>query len=252
MQDHRARRVGILAPFRWLAHAYGDLLRAPGTSLALGLFFALCGAQLSGYLLMTNRGGWLPAVSAGFLLLAPVLATGFYALGRALAQSERPMLSTVFAPKVKSPAQLAFLFVLLGGLFVFWIFTADALAIFVGSKVSTGLDGFLDYVSTSREGANFALVGTVLGGVLAAIAFLLSAVTAPMLVDKETGVLTAIRFTSSAILRNPGAMLLWGLLITVITAIGIATVFLWFVLVFPIIGLATWRAYRDLLPESEH
>lgn len=255
MFEFGARNVPISAPVSWLALAIRDLYAAAGPCIIYGALFAGIGLGFSGWFLAAERGAWIPAISSGFLLLAPVLSVGLYAAGRAITDGKPVTLATLFKPTIKSPTQMAFLLLLLFGLFLLWLSFADAMSIVVGSRARSGLDVFLDYLSGSPEGVNFAIVGIVFGGMLALVAFGLAAVSAPLLMDRSTDVLTAVRFSLSAIGKNPLEMLIWGVLVTALTVFGLVTYFLWFVLIFPWIGLATWRAYLDLVPRtvaSEH
>jgi uncharacterized membrane protein len=50
-----------------------------------------------------------------------------------------------------------------------------------------------------------------------------------------------------AVIANPGAMLFWAGLIVVFTAMAMVPFFLGLALVIPLVGHATWHAYRDLV-----
>ncbi len=77
--------------------------------------------------------------------------------------------------------------------------------------------------------------------------FVFGVVTAPMLLDREVDVVTAALTSLRACLANPGATLVWAVLIALLTAIGFATLMLGMVIVFPLLGHASWHAYRDLV-----
>jgi uncharacterized membrane protein len=94
----------------------------------------------------------------------------------------------------------------------------------------------------------FLIVGTGAGAVLAATAFAISAVSIPMLVDRpELTAMEAIATSVRAVLTNPGAMVFWAGLIVVFTAMAMVPFFLGLALVIPLVGHATWHAYRDLV-----
>ena len=77
--------------------------------------------------------------------------------------------------------------------------------------------------------------------------FVVSAVAIPLILDKDADFITAMQKSYRAVTRNPGPMALWALTIAVLTALGIATGFLGFVVLFPVLGYATWHSYRALL-----
>ncbi len=78
--------VGLGRPFTWLAGGWRDLWRRPAASLFYGLAVALCGGAI---LLTTARLPYLfTAAVSGFLLVAPLLATGLYDLSRGYERGE--------------------------------------------------------------------------------------------------------------------------------------------------------------------
>ena len=84
------------------------------------------------------------------------------------------------------------------------------------------------------------------GGVFAAIVFVISAVSIPMLLDRNGDIYTAMATSFLAVTRNPAAMLVWAALIVTLTALGFATALFGLIVIFPILGHATWHAYREL------
>ena len=91
---------------------------------------------------------------------------------------------------------------------------------------------------------SFVAVYTVVGGVFAALVFSTSVVSIPMILDRDTDALTAGITSMRVVVENPGVMLLWGALITLIVAVS-----LWFwgvglLLAGPVLGFASWHAYR--------
>src|SRR5580765_8020651 len=79
-------QVAPTAPFGWLARGVGDLRRAPFTSMAYGLVFALMGWTIA--FVFRHAYEYTSALSAGFLLLGPFLATGLYDISRRLERGE--------------------------------------------------------------------------------------------------------------------------------------------------------------------
>ena len=66
--------------------------------------------------------------------------------------------------------------------------------------------------------------------------------------DRDTDAFTAIATGIKAVKKNPGAMLLWAWLIAIFTAAGVGTLFIGLALIFPLLGHATWHAYREIAP----
>jgi uncharacterized membrane protein len=113
---------------------------------------------------------------------------------------------------------------------------------------SPSLDNFFTKVFLSEAGFNFALASLVVGFLIAWCAYAISVITVPMLIDRKVDGFTAIRFSIKSVLGNMPAMMLWAGLIVFIVGLGMATFYLGLVIALPLIGHASWHAYRDLVP----
>ena len=84
------------------------------------------------------------------------------------------------------------------------------------------------------------------GAVLAGFAYATSVVALPMLLDRHgMDPISAMIVSVNLLRKNPLPLLLWAAIIVGLTAVGF---FLWFVglaIAVPLIGHATWHAYRD-------
>ena len=92
-----------------------------------------------------------------------------------------------------------------------------------------------------------ALGYVVCGGVLAAIVFGVSVVAVPLIIDRHASASEAMRASLRATLANLPAMVIWAAIIVAVTAIGFITLLVGMVVVAPLLGYATWHAYRDLI-----
>ncbi len=85
------------------------------------------------------------------------------------------------------------------------------------------------------------------GGALAALVFVLSVVAVPLIIDREsTTTGEAMSASLSACMQNLPAAIVWAALITALVAVGFATMLIGMLVIFPLLGHATWHAYRDL------
>jgi uncharacterized membrane protein len=97
-------------------------------------------------------------------------------------------------------------------------------------------------------GLVFLAAAAIIGGAFAATAFLFCAISLPMMLDRPgTDFFTSALVSMQAVLRNPRAMALWAAIIAVTTIAGIATFFVGLIIVMPLIGHASWHAYRALI-----
>jgi uncharacterized membrane protein len=96
----------------------------------------------------------------------------------------------------------------------------------------------------------FFSIGSAIGSVFALLAFAVSAFSLPMLVDRRTDAVTAVVTSINAVLRNKRVMLLWAMIIAVSVILGFATALVGLAITMPVIGHATWHAYRETIDAS--
>jgi uncharacterized membrane protein len=244
------RRVPASASLGWLRRSLGDLRRAWATSLAHGVLFAGLG-----WLLVTH--GWSDShfaitFTSGFLMLAPLLAICFYAISRSLERGEAvASLSRPFHLLRDNFWPLGMFAIMLALLFSMWErVTAIMVALTLKADVYAG-DSFSYSESILRDPNHLPVVigFFAVGGLFALIAFVLSAVSLPMIVDRRSDPITALLTSLSAVRRNPLAMLLWAAIIAGLTLVGFLSGFVGLVFIFPLLGHATWHAYREIVGE---
>ena len=108
---------------------------------------------------------------------------------------------------------------------------------------------FLQQVVLAPDGRLFTLwLG--LGSVLAAPIFASSVVAMPLLLDRRIGVQQAVLTSWLVVVENPIAMAWWAGLILLFTLLGLASLLIGLVVVMPMLGHASWHAYRDLVDAS--
>ncbi len=246
------RTLHLLQPLQWLALAWRDIERAPAVGLAHGAALALFGGAL---LAAAHDRFWLLAGAlSGFLLVAPVLAVGLYAVSRALERGEPAGFMLVLHTWLSwrgQPAhggrhdwRLVRFGLLLAAAGTGWVLTSASLITWLAPQpVQQPLD-FVRHVMLARGGLLFE-AWLVLGGVLAAPVFASSVITLPLLLDRQIGVLQAVLTSWRAVLANPLPLALWAALVMGFTLLGLGSALLGLLLVVPLLGHASWHAYRD-------
>jgi uncharacterized membrane protein len=241
------RRVPPMQPLRWLLLGWRDFTRTPWPGMLHGLLVAAGGLGI----LAVSRGHWsiVSGACSGFVLVGPILATGLYEISRLLARGQRPTLADALTAWRRGTRPLVRLGVLLGVAGTLWVLlSAGLFALFVRVPI-TGPESFLRYAA-STQGDFLFLLWLILGGLGAAIVFAATAVSPPLLlgrvIDLKSALLTSIR----AVGENPLAMAVWALVIMLATALSMATLMAGFVIAIPVLGHATWHAYRDLVDAS--
>ncbi|MDI3512002.1 MAG: hypothetical protein PWQ61_2767, partial [Betaproteobacteria bacterium] len=202
-------------PIQWLRLGWADFQRCP----RIGLFYGLCFFVMGHALLAVFRSSpeYVLALSAGFLLMGPFLCLGLYDASKAMqTHSHRPSLRASLQA---------------------WRPTKGTMAIFAGVLLILEMlwGGFL-------------ITYTVVGGIFATLIFVTSVISIPMIMDRQVDAVSAGLTSIRACLQNPGVMLLWGALITGTILLAMLPVFLGLFIAGPVIGHATWHAYRHIVP----
>lgn len=239
--------VPLLRPLGWLARGWHDIRRCPGPSLLHGLVLALIGAAI--FLLGRQRFWLLAGAFSGFLLVAPILATGLYAISRGLEQGRQPSLRTVVRVWKPRDGRLIVFGILLAFAGTGWVLTSASLITgFAGAPIR-GPQDFLRHVLLNEDSHLFE-IWLALGAVLAAPVFASTVIAVPLLLDRQVGVLGAVFTSWRAVMEYPAPVALWAALIMLLTLFGMATAMLGLIVIIPLLGHASWHAYRDLVDTS--
>ena len=119
------RPLRVLQSLTWLERAWHDVRRTPAASFAHGVALALFGWLI---VAVAGQRFWMLAGAfSGFLLVAPILATGLYAISRALERGEPAGWSTVTAVWLSLDRRLVLFGVLLAAAGTAWVLTSAAL-----------------------------------------------------------------------------------------------------------------------------
>lgn len=245
------RRVPFDAPWNWLAAGWRDMWAMPFVSLVYGILAAAGAGGLIAGLLSFEATSLFMALAGGFLLIGPMLAVGLYEASRRLARGEGVSLGGVVWAWFNARGQLGFLGAILLFVFMVWVQLALLLLmLFLGGAGLPPPSEFMRTLLFTQQGLGLLVVGTIVGGLLAALVFAISALAVPMLMVREIDAISAARASLTAVALNPKPMALWAGLIVVLTGAGFVTLPAGLVVTFPLIGHATWHAYADVFGED--
>jgi uncharacterized membrane protein len=241
-------QVPFDAPWNWLASGWRDMWAVPRVSLAYGVLFALLSLGLTLGLTVAGMQSLVLALAGGFLLIGPIAAVGLYEASRRLETGRSVELGSVVRAGIDAPGQLGFFGAILAFAFFVWLQLAFLLfMLFLGSSGLPAPSEFVPTLLFTLRGLGLLVTGTAAGCILAFAVFAISVISVPLLMTRRADAVTAIASSLAAVVLNPKPMALWAALIAGFMILGIATLYVGLVLAFPLIGHATWHAYRDLV-----
>src|SRR5512134_123686 len=241
----QVRQVEASQPLVWLKRGWSDLKRSAGPSLAYGAWVAAFGFAL---LMVAWRYTYLvPALTGGFLLVAPFVAIVFYSLSQQIERGQKVDGSAAVFAWRRNFGSIALWGLALTLALILWERVAAIIfALFYGGEIRD-LNTLASDVLFSGRYIPLLVAYFGAGGLFALTVFVFGVITAPMLLDRDVDVVTAALTSLRCCLANPGATLVWAALIALLTAVGFATFMLGLVVIFPLLGHASWHAYRDMV-----
>ena len=229
------------APWRWLALGWKDMRAQIGISLFYGVCFWFMAVVLA--LVFRSKPEYVMSIASGCLLIGPFLAMGLYEVSRRREAGLVPDLAsslTCWDTRLRSVGLLVLVLVVLelvwgrASLVVFAVF------------FNTGMPSTTGVVNAVFNPQNweFIAVYLIVGGAFASLVYAIAVVSIPMILDRDTDAISAAITSVQVVFTNPGVMLFWGALITVLIFLALWPWGVGLVLVGPWLGHASWHAYR--------
>lgn len=237
--------VSAGAPFAWLAAGWRDFRAAPGASLFYGIAFVVMGYLLNTF--FASSPHITLALGTGFTLIGPFLALGLYDLSRRRERGGPSQLAASLTAWNSNPGAIGFYALILLLLFAGWARVSVVLVALFYTGSMPGIATFAQHLVFSEENLEFLAIYFGVGAGFALLVFAVSVVSIPLMMDRGTDTVTAMIASFLALTRNFPAMMVWGALIGVMLFAGLATLYLGLAITGPVIGHATWHAYRALV-----
>lgn len=246
------KALPIGSAFGWLREGWRDFVTRPQLSLAYGVAVFFVSLITVGLIFL---GGWsnvlFPALAA-FMILGPVVAVGLYEKSRLLEAGQDVRLRDMVMVGFRPGQQVFFIGAILTLLIVLWMRAAKiTYALFFGWRaIPDDFWSVLEMLFATPYGLAMLATGGVIGALFAALSFAISAVSIPMLLDREIDAVTAMGTSARLVWRSMGAMIVWGAIVLSAFVLSLATGLLGLIVAFPLIGHATWHAYRAVREEA--
>jgi uncharacterized membrane protein len=235
-----SRTIGLDAPLRWLKLGWQDFKSIPLLSLGYGVVMLIITLLIAWVAWTAQSLVVAIALTGGFFFIGPALAIGLYSMSRQLESGVTPMLMRCVREGHKNMGNELVLSLMFLIVFLLWARAASMVHIFFPSYGN----------ATVADLGQFLGIGTLVGAIFAAVVFCVGAFSIPMLLDRTVDAVTAVLSSISAVLNNKVAMAVWGMVIIASVLLGIVTGFIGLVVILPVIGHATWHAYKEVIDAS--
>ncbi len=243
------RRIGIADLRDALRRGIDDFLATPTQLIFLALIYPVVGLAAARIAWGGDMFHLIYPLIVGFALLGPLGAVGLYEISRRREQGfETSWLDALGVLRSRAIASILGLGVVLLAIFLLWLLVAQTIyeAAFPAMRHAS-LGALMRDAIDTPAGQWMILVGNAVGLVFAAVVLAISVVAFPMMLDRGVGLADAIRTSVQAVMANPLAMLLWGLIVLGGFVLGCLPLFVGLAVVMPILGHATWHLYRRLV-----
>jgi uncharacterized membrane protein len=234
-----------------LRAGWRDFLAAPLMGLAVGFLYAAGGWLLLFVLELKEYRGLSFPVVAGFALIGPFVAVILYEISRRREAGERFGWGDVPSMVARTARKQI---IYHGFILMFWLAAWSRVGVMLFAiHFSASVDRFWDLADqlfTTTHGISFLVVGHLFGAFFAGVAFCLSVLAFPFLLDRDADFITAMVLSFKAVIASPVVMFAWGAFIGLMLALASAPIFLGLLVALPVLGHASWHLYRRLVPAS--
>jgi uncharacterized membrane protein len=240
-----ARTIGT-ADLDWALRAgWEDFTTRRGEILLLPVVYPLVGILAAAFAFNRELFPLLFPLAAGFALVGPVAAAGFYELARRRESGEDASWWHFLDPmKGRARGPLLALTAMLAAIFLLWMWAASLIyALTLGTHGELTPSVFLNDLFTTANGWTMILVGNAVGAVFALLTLAVAAFSFPMVVDKAADPMAAVMTSIGVFQKNPVTVAMWGLRVAVILFLAALPLFIGLMVALPVLGYATWHLY---------
>lgn len=238
------RSIPANAPIDWLKRGWKDLLAVRFQSVFYGLVFVAMGYAI--VWVYSTRWQLTMGLLGGFFLMGPFLCTGIYDLSRQLENSGRANLYKSLICWKRNLGSIAFFAVILTFAMIVWARVSLVLFALASETSFPTVQGVLKQIF-SIDNPQFLLLWGGVGFVFASLVFAIGVIAAPMMLDRKSDTLMAVFTSVRSVHANPKPLYLWAALVVIVIGLSLLLGFLPLLITAPIVGHASWHAYKDLV-----
>ncbi len=243
------RRIGFKDLGDALARGWEDFQAARSDVAFLCCIYPVAGLVLARIAFGENALALIFPLIAGFALVGPIFGVGLNEMSRQREMGRRVSWVDAFGI-VRSHAfgRIVLFGLLLVAIFLIWLVVAGLLYdVTLGPQPPASVGAFIHEVFGTNPGWVMIIAGIGIGFLFAVFVLAISVVTFPLLLDRDVRLETAIATSMQALAVNPVAILAWGVIIAASLVIGSIPLLIGLVIVFPVLGHATWHLYRRVV-----
>jgi len=240
-------RVPLTRAFIWLREGYQDMRHHPAASLGYGWLVATLGALILAY---SRHPLYIAASIVGFLLVGPIITAGLCELSRRRDHGEATNFQLSLQGLSRNSHNLIHFAGVLAVLALAWFGLVAMVMYLTSGSIAPNIESTVWGDVMARLSGEQLRAYAVAFVAVAIVVFSLSVVTVPMIIDRHVDAGTAMRISLRATARDFPALLVWAVVIVGLVLLGFATWLVGMVVILPLLGHATWHAYRDIVEEA--
>lgn len=243
------RRITVNDLWDALRDGLSDFGAARSDVAFLCLLYPAAGLVLGWAVFGSGTFDMLFPLVSGFALIAPFIAVGVYEMSRQRESGHEIDWASAFdVIRAPSFAAILTLGVALMVTFLLWLGAAQTIYdLTLGATHPATMMAFVDEVFTTPQGWALIVIGVGVGFLFAVFAFTISAMSFPLLLDRDVGIGVALWTSIRATIANPLPMAVWGLIVAAGLVLGSIPLLLGLIIVLPVLGHATWHLYRKIV-----
>ncbi|WP_413205134.1 DUF2189 domain-containing protein [Rhodospirillum sp. A1_3_36] len=247
----QVNRIVMADVFGWLAAGWADYRHGGIASLSYGLIFVVSGYVLTIGLVQMDMAYLISPMIGGFLLVGPILGIGLCDISRDLERGKPPSLSSALVAFRHNGFHILTAGLVLMIFMMIWVRIAVLIFAITFPYTSISWHNMVTHALTTLDGAMFLALGSAVGAGFAVLAFVFGVVSLPLMLDRKEDIFTAASVSLRAVSLNRKPLIGWAALIVLFIGSGLATVYLGLLVTMPLIGHATWHAYRSMVTPLE-